>query len=110
MVATSAIMYWYSMFERIHSVRVMGVVQSFLAIPFCRSSVFRSTVPNRLKVITAMAMMPGMKKSMNRYLLVRMDFSTGRRNGGVRDISRLIPATTRFRISTLAGTEEELGS
>jgi len=48
---------------------VMGVVDSFRMTPFCRSSVFRFTVPKRLAVITAIAMMPGMKNSMNRYFL-----------------------------------------
>jgi hypothetical protein len=62
------------MFDSIQSVRVMGVVESFLMMPFCRSSVSESTVLKRLNVITDIAMMPGMKNSMNRYFLVSIDF------------------------------------
>jgi hypothetical protein len=59
--------------DSIQSVRVMGVVESFLMMPFCRSSVSESTVLNRLNVITDIAMIPGMKNSMNRYFLVSID-------------------------------------
>jgi len=76
----------------------MGVVDSFLMIPFWRSSVLIFAVPNRLKVITDMAMMPGMKYSMNRYFLVSIDFSTDLINGGIPDISWFIPARTAFNI------------
>ena len=62
------------MSDRIQSVRVMGVVDSFLMMPFCLNSVFMFTVPNRLKVITDIAMIPGTKNSMNRYFLVSIDF------------------------------------
>ena len=88
----------------------MGVVDSFLMTPFCRSSVFRFTVPNRLAVITAIAMMPGMKNSMNRYFLVSIDVSAVLMNGGFPDISWLITAKTAFRICIFVNTELELGS
>ena len=68
-------MNWYRMFDSIQSVRVMGVVDSFLMTPFCRSSAFTFTAPDRLDVITDIAMMPGTKNSMNRYFLVRIDVS-----------------------------------
>src|SRR5208337_75658 len=98
------------MFDSIQSVRVMGVVDNFLMMPFCRSSMFTFTVPNRLKVITAIAMMPGMKNSMNRYFLVRIDVSADLMNGGVPDIFWFIPANTASRICFFVDTEVELGS
>src|SRR5512140_113929 len=98
------------MFDSIQSVREMGVVESFLMIPFWRSSVSESTVPNRLNVITAIAMMPGTKNSMNRYFLARIDFETDLMNGGFPDIFWFIPASTAFRISIFVATDEELGS
>src|SRR4030042_4341238 len=106
----TASMNWYRMFDSIQSVRVMGVVDSFLMTPFCRSSVSESTVPNRVNVITDIAMIPGTKNSMNRYFLVSIDLSTDLMNGGVPDIPWLIPANTEFRISIFVVTEEELGS
>ena len=106
----TASMNWYRMLDSIQSVRVMGVVDSFLMMPFCRSSVSESTVLNRLNVITDIAMIPGMKNSMNRYFLVSIDFSTDLMNGGFPDISWFIPANTEFRISIFVATEEELGS
>ena len=45
----TASMNWYRMSDSIQSVRVMGVVDSFLMMPFCRSSVSKFTVPNRLR-------------------------------------------------------------
>src|SRR4030043_387243 len=106
----TARMNWYRMFASIQSVRVMGVVDSFLMTPFCRSSVFRFTVPKRLAVITAIAMMPGMKNSMNRYFFVRIDVSADLMNGGFPDILWLISANTEFRISIFVDTEVERGS
>ena len=103
-------MNWYRMFDSIQSVRVMGVVASFLMTPFCRSSVFKFTVPNRLDVITAIAMMPGTKNSMNRYFLVSIDVSADLMNGGFPDIPWFIPANTEFRICIFVATEVELGS
>src|SRR4030043_207932 len=103
-------MNWYRMLDRIQSVRVMGVVDSFRMTPFCRSSVFTFTVPNRLKVITDMAMMPGTKSSMNRYFLASIDVSADRMNGGFPDIFWFIAANTEFRICIFMGTEIELGS
>jgi len=78
-------MNWYRMFDSIQSVRVMGVVDNFRMMPFCRSSVSESTVLNRLNVITAIAMMPGTKNSMNRYFLVSIDVSADLMNGGFPD-------------------------
>src|SRR4030095_1312738 len=101
---------WYRMFDRIQSVRVMGVVDSFLMTPFCRSSAFMVTAPDRLDVITDIAMMPGTKNSMNRYFLARIDFRADWMNGGVPDISWLIPANTASRICIFVSIEEELGS
>ena len=66
----TARMSWYRMFDRIQSVRVMGVVESFRMTPFCRSSAFMFTAPDRLDVITDIAMMPGTKNSMKRYFRV----------------------------------------
>src|SRR5208283_5140109 len=106
----TASMNWYSMSDSIQSVRVMGVVDSFLMMPFCLSSVFKFTVPNRLNVITAIAMMPGMKNSMKRYFLVSIDVLADLMNGGVPDIFWFIPAITAFRICIFVNTEEELGS
>jgi hypothetical protein len=54
--------------------------------------------------------MPGMKNSMNRYFLVRIDFSAVLMNGDFPDISWLITANTEFRICIFVSTEEELGS
>jgi hypothetical protein len=82
----TASMNWYRMFDKIQSVRVMGVVDSFLMTPFCRSSAFMFTAPERLDVITAIAMMPGTKKSMNRNFLVSIDVSAALMNGGCPDI------------------------
>src|SRR3972149_1151274 len=106
----TASMNWYRMFASIQSVRVMGVVDSFLITPFCRSSVFKFTVPKRLAVITPLAMMPGMKNSMNRYFFVRIDVSADLMNGGFPDILWLISANTEFRISIFVATEVELGA
>src|SRR3990172_12524079 len=106
----TASMNWYRMFARIQSVRVMGVVDSFLMIPFCRSSVFTFTVPKRLAVITAIAMMPGMKNSMNRYFFVRIYVWADRMNGGFPDILWFTSANPQFRISIFVDTEVELGS
>ena len=106
----TASMNWYRMFDNIQSVRVMGVVDSFRMTPFCRSSVFTFTVPKRLKVITDMAMMPGMKNSMNRYFLVSIDISAVLMNDDFPDISWLITANTEFRICIFVDTELELGS
>src|SRR5512147_2765772 len=106
----TASMNWYRMFDSIQSVRVMGVVDSFLMMPFCRSSVFKFTVPNKLSVITAIAMMPGMKNSMNRYFLVSIDLVTDLMKGAIPDSSWFTPASTPFRISIFVETEEELGS
>src|SRR5271169_1527861 len=103
-------MNWYRMSDSIQSVRVMGVVDSFRMTPFCRSSVLRFTVPNRLKVITAIAMMPGMKNSMNRYFLVSIEVSADLMKGGFPDNFWFIPANTAFRICIFVDTEEELGS
>ncbi len=77
----TARMNWYRMFDRIQSVRVMGVVDSFLMTPFCRSCAFTFTAPDRLDVITDIAMMPGTKNSMNRYVLAWIDVSADRMNG-----------------------------
>src|SRR4030067_2972793 len=101
----TASMNWYRMFASIQSVRVMGVGDSFLMTPFCRSSVFTFTVPKRLAVITAIAMMPGMKNSMNRYFFVRIDVSADLMNGGVPRHLWLIPANHTFRISIFVDTE-----
>src|SRR5512140_1372244 len=98
------------MLDSIQSVRVMGVVESFLMIPFCRSSVSESTVLNRLKVITDIAMMPGTKNSMNRYFLVSMDFPTDLMRGGSPTTSWFILASPESRICIFVVTEEELGS
>src|SRR3990170_2769892 len=106
----TASMNWYRMFASIQSVRVMGVVDSFLMTPFCRSSVFTFTVPKRLAVITAIAMMPGMKNSMNRYFLVSIDVSADLMNDGFPDILWFISANTEFRICIFVDTEVELGS
>src|SRR5512135_1980057 len=106
----TARMNWYRMFASIQSVRVMGVVDNFRMTPFCRSSVFKFTVPKRLAVITAIAMMPGMKNSMNRYFFASIDVSAGLMNGGFPDIFWLIPANTEFRICIFVDTEVELGS
>src|SRR4030043_2474561 len=103
-------MNWYRMFDRIQSVRVMGVVDSFRMTPFCRSSAFTFTEPNRLAVITAIAMIPGTKNSMNRYFFARMDVSADLMNGGFPDISWFIPASTMFRTCILVVTPKELGS
>src|SRR5271157_195062 len=103
-------MNWYRMLDSIQSVRVMGVVDSFLMTPFCRSSVFKFTVPNRLAVITAIAMMPGMKKSMNRYFLVSIELSAVLINGGCPDTSWFITAKTEFSICIFVDAELELGS
>src|SRR5664279_3005647 len=106
----AASMNWYRMLDRTQSVRVMGVVESFRMIPFCRSSVFIFTVPNRLKVITDMAMMPGMKSSTNRYFLASIDVSADRMNGGFPDIFWFIPAKSEFRTCIFMETRIELGS
>src|SRR4030065_2837194 len=106
----TASMNWYRMSDSIQSVRVMGVVDSFLMMPFCRSSVFKFTVPNRLRLITAIAMMPGMKNSINRYFFVRIDVSADLMNGGFPDILWFTSANTEFRISIFVDTEVELGS
>src|ERR1700675_3249025 len=94
----TASMNWYRVFDRIQSVRVMGVVDSFLMTPFCRSSVFTFTAPNRLDVMIDIAIMPGTKNSMNRYFLVSIDVSADLMNGGFPDIPRFITPNTEFRI------------
>src|SRR4030067_954172 len=99
----TASMNWYRMFDSIQSVRVMGVVDNFLMMPFCRSSVSESTVLNRLNVITAIAMMPGTKNSMNRYFLVSIDSSAVLMNGGFPDRPWFISAKTAFRIGVFEG-------
>src|SRR5512140_329427 len=97
------------MFDNIQSLRVMGVVDSFLMIPFCRSSVFTFTVPKRLAIITAIAMMPGMKNSMNRYFFSSIDVSTDLTNGGLPDMFWFISASNEFKSCIPSGTEIELG-
>src|SRR4030043_1378329 len=88
----------------------MGVVDNFLMMPFCRSSVFKFTVPNRLAVITAIAIMPGMKNSMKRYFLGSIDVSAVLMNEGFPNAPWFIPAKTKFRICIFVDTESELGS
>jgi len=94
-------MNWYSTFDRIQSVRVMGVVDSFRMTPFCRSSAFTLTAPNRLAVITAIAMIPGTKNSMNRYFFVSIDVSADLMNGGFSGHFLVYPASTMFRTCIL---------
>src|SRR6476660_8484392 len=88
---------WYRMFDKIQSVRVIGVVDSFLMTPFCRSSAFVFTAPDRLDVNTAIAIMPGTKKSMNRNCLVSIDVSAALMNGGCPDIVWLTAANADWR-------------
>src|SRR6185295_2025721 len=101
---------WYSMFDRIQSVRVMGVVESFLMTPFCRSSAFTFTAPDRLDVITDIAMMPGTKNSMNRYFLVSIEVSATVMNGGCPDMPWFTTASPDRRIWIFAGVELALAS
>ena len=96
-------MNWYRMFDRIQSVRVMGVVDSFLMTPFCRSSAFMFTALDRLDVITDIAMMPGTKNSMNRYFLVSIDVSADLMNGGCPDIPWFTIGEHRFEDLDLRG-------
>src|SRR4030042_2399210 len=98
------------MFDSIQSVRVMGVVDSFLMMPFCRSSVLKLPAPDRVAVINDIAMMPGTKNSMNRYFLLRMDVSAALMNGDFPVILWFISANTEFRICIFVDTEAELGS
>ena len=106
----TARMNWYRMFDRIQSVRVMGVVDSFLMTPFCRSSAFMFTAPDRLDVITDIAMMPGTKNSMNRYFLVRIDVSADLMNGGCPDIPWFTTANPSSEDLDLRGRRVELAS
>src|SRR5512132_2697132 len=96
---------WYRMFDKIQSVRVIGVVASFLMTPFCRSSAFMFTAPDRLDVITAIAMMPGTKNSMNRYFLVSIGVSAVRMNGGCPDIPWFTSTSPDRRISIFVDVE-----
>src|SRR6202795_1029466 len=105
----TASMNWYRMFDKIQSVRVMGVVESFRMTPFCRSSAFMFTAPDRLDVITHIAMMPGTKKSMNRYLLVSRDVSAILMKGGCPDIPWFTAAKPARRIWILVDVEVALG-
>src|SRR6202795_512875 len=91
-------MNWYRMFDKIQSVRVMGVVDSFRMTPFCRSSAFMFTAPDRLDVITDIAMIPGTKNSMNRNFLARSDVSADLMNGGSPDIPWFTAPSADWRI------------
>src|SRR4029450_169969 len=101
---------WYRMFDKIQSGRGIGVVDSFLMTPFCRSSAFVFTAPDRLDVITAIAMMPGTKKSMNRNFLVSIDVSVALMNGARPDLVWLTAANADWRSSIFPDVELELAS
>src|SRR6202162_4025203 len=103
-------MNWYRMFDKIQSVRAMGVVDSFLMTPFCRSSAFMFTAPDRLDVITDIAMMPGTKNSMNRYFLVSIDVSAALMNGDCPDIAWLTTPSPNWRILIFMDVELALAS
>src|SRR3989337_4471744 len=100
----------YRMFDSIQSVRVMGVVDSFLMTPFCRSSAFTFPAANRLDVMIDIAIMPGTKNSMNRYFLVSIDVSADLMNGGFPDIPWFITPNTEFRICIFVDDKLALGS
>jgi hypothetical protein len=68
------------------------------------------TAPDRLDVITAIAMMPGTKKSMNRNFLVSIDVSAALMNGGCPDIVWLTTANADWRSSIFPDVELELAS
>ena len=78
--------------------------------PFCRSSAFMVTAPDRLDVITDIAMMPGTKNSMNRYFLVRIDVSAALMNGGCPDIPWFTTANPARRSWIFVDVELALAS
>jgi len=108
-VEMTARMNWYRMFERIQSVRVMGVVESFRMTPICRSSALTCIAPERLAVITDITMMPGTKNSMNRYFLVSIEVSADVMNGGFPDIPWFMTANTEFSSCIFVEAEFGLG-
>jgi hypothetical protein len=68
------------------------------------------TAPERLDVITDIAMMPGTKNSMNRYFVVRTDVSAALMNGGCPDIPWFTTANPARRIWIFVEAELALAS
>ena len=97
MVDKTESMNWYRMFDKIQSVRVMGVVASFLITPFCRSSAFMFTAPDRLDVITDIAMMPGFLQTIARILPLYYV------NEGLRASMVFVDNTAALRYSAVIG-------
>jgi hypothetical protein len=68
------------------------------------------TAPDRLDVITDIAMIPGTKNSMNLNLLARIDVSDDLMNGGSPDIPWFTAPSADWSICIFGDTELELAS